>query len=288
MNHLARLRTALRNKVASAILAAALGSALATGSAKAASSDWAGDARAGIRLVASTDAAGPDGRTEAGLQFRLAAGWHTYWRSPGEVGFPPQIDWSGSENVKDVAVAWPAPARLSASGLRSNVYRGEVVLPVAVTAVEPGAPIRLRARVEYAGCREICIPYRATLSLDLPAGQPTASPEAALIAEARSRVPAAPESAGFQVAAARWTEAASGAALTAMLTRTTGRFTAPEIFVEAEGRDEPASTIRVTEDGRTAWLKVSLPAGTGPPAGTRERLDFTLVDGDRSAAWTVP
>ena len=41
-----------------------------------------------------------------GLQFRLKEGWKIYWRTPGDAGFPPQLDFSDSSNL---AAALAAP-----------------------------------------------------------------------------------------------------------------------------------------------------------------------------------
>ena len=63
-----------------------------------------------IRLISAQDSVG-GGTVSLGLQIRLAPTWKTYWRSPGEAGFPPRIDWAGSPNLKSVDMAWPAPPR---------------------------------------------------------------------------------------------------------------------------------------------------------------------------------
>ena len=54
------------------------------------------------------------GALTAGLFVTLEPGWKTYWRSPGEVGLPPKISWDGSENIRDVALSYPAPTRFTA------------------------------------------------------------------------------------------------------------------------------------------------------------------------------
>ncbi|HCX68676.1 MAG TPA: hypothetical protein DHK64_14410, partial [Rhodobiaceae bacterium] len=55
----------------------------------------------------------------AGLHLELSKGWKTYWRSPGEVGIPPSIDWAGSENIENVEFLWPAPERFTAFGIEN-------------------------------------------------------------------------------------------------------------------------------------------------------------------------
>ena len=87
-------------------------------------------------------------------------------------------------------IAWPAPRRLpSLGGLETVGYEDGVVLPIAVRLAHPGAPLRLHAEVDYASCKEVCIPYHASLDLMLPAGLARPGPEAPLLAAARARVP---------------------------------------------------------------------------------------------------
>ena len=51
------------------------------------------DAVEGVALIAGWRQA--DGSRLAGIEIRLAPGWHTYWRAPGSAGIPPTFDWSG-------------------------------------------------------------------------------------------------------------------------------------------------------------------------------------------------
>ncbi|HZD25518.1 MAG TPA: protein-disulfide reductase DsbD domain-containing protein, partial [Alphaproteobacteria bacterium] len=67
-------------------------------------SPWDGGPEGEVRLLAARSAAGGAATLRFGLEFRLAPGWKTYWRNPGESGAPPQFDWSGSGNLADVSV----------------------------------------------------------------------------------------------------------------------------------------------------------------------------------------
>src|SRR4051794_40175475 len=70
-------------------------------------SRWDGDARSAVRLIAGSQPAGSDAAMlRAGVEIRLKPGWHTYWRYPGDAGVPPQFDFKGSQNVKQVEVLW--------------------------------------------------------------------------------------------------------------------------------------------------------------------------------------
>src|SRR4051812_49890554 len=68
-------------------------------------SSWDGTERAAVRLIAAaarTDAGAIIHR--AGVEIRLAPGWKTYWRYPGDSGLPPRFDFSQSRNVKSINV----------------------------------------------------------------------------------------------------------------------------------------------------------------------------------------
>ena len=108
-----------------------------------------------------------DGRHMAGLEIRLAPGWKTYWRRPGEAGIPPSFNWSGSQNVAAVRIHWPVPTVIRQSGMRSVVYKDEVVLPIEVTPKNPSAPVSLRLGVDMGVCKDICMPVEAQAVADL-------------------------------------------------------------------------------------------------------------------------
>ena len=143
-------------------------------------SDWAPGAKSRARLIA--DGAG------AGFEIALDPGAITYWRDPGEAGVPPTFDFSGSDNLAKAEVEFPAPERIpEPDGSVAFGYRGGVVLPIRVVAADPGKPVRLVAKVNYAVCEKICLPARASAALAL--GAPGASPNAAALDAARGRVP---------------------------------------------------------------------------------------------------
>jgi suppressor for copper-sensitivity B len=255
-----------------------------TGVAHAAATGWIGDAHAAVRLIAAADTIGANSTLDAGLEFRFAGGWHGYWRTPGDAGVAPSMDWSGSENISREDVAWPAPSRLVSEDLQTSVYEHDVILPVKFHLSQAATPARIHLSVSYGACSDICVPYQAELSLTLPAGAGGASAEAALINSAREKVPGTPAAAGIDVIAARVTGSGSDPRLVVDL-RSQGRsFIRPDLFVEGTGEGIPAAPeVALGDGGRTAHLAVRLPAL--PPAG--RPLTLTLTDQDRSAEFVV-
>ncbi len=259
---------------------------LAPAAAWAAASPWVGDARGAARLITATEATGSANRLDAALQLRLAPGWHTYWRTPGDAGFPATIDWSGSENVAKAEIAWPAPSRLTIEGLENYVYVNQAVLPLTLTVMRPGEPVRLRAAVDYASCDTICIPYHATLSLDLPAGLATPGPEASLIARAAVAVPGALGQVGLRLASATVSDAVQGRTLAVQVASEAGPLRAPDLFVEGTPFNLPAPRVTLGAAGRTATLAVLLPPDAAGMA-VGQNLTFTVVDGARAAEFAA-
>jgi DsbC/DsbD-like thiol-disulfide interchange protein len=105
----------------------------------------------------------PGWRTEGGtrmvaLHLRLAEGWKTYWRLPGEAGIAPRFDWSASQNLRAVQVHWPRPEVFDQGGFSSIGYHDELVLPLELTAERGGVPIVLDGALSIGVCDDICVP----------------------------------------------------------------------------------------------------------------------------------
>ena len=103
-----------------------------------------------------------DGNHMAALQITMRPGWHTYWRTPGEVGIPPQFSWRGSDNVAAVSMHWPVPETFRSNGYRSIGYEDSLILPVEVVAKSSG-PIRLSGEMTFGACEEVCVPRHSAV-----------------------------------------------------------------------------------------------------------------------------
>ena len=284
------------------VLTAAAGVLLATAphfkAAAADASSWDGDARSAVRLVAGSQA-GRDGVVRAGVEIRLAAGWKTYWRYPGDSGVPPTFDFSKSENAKSVAILWPAPHRFNDEGGATIGYKGDVLFPVHVVAENPKRPVTLRLAVDYAVCEKLCIPARGQAALELASpstsGPASASPSSASsndsrLALAEAHVPK-PASVGevspLAIVAVR---REAGQPHPRIVVEVTAPVAAPlDLFAEGPAADwalplpEPVAGAPA---GRR-WFAFDLdgaPPGVDP-AGTA--LHFTLVSGDNAVEVTA-
>lgn len=142
-----------------------------------------------VRIVSASDAVGIDGVARLGFHAVFDEGWHFYWRSAADTGFPPKFNWSESTNVATVEIDWPAPKRYNLLGFDSYAYANEVVLPIRVTAADATKPVSVRAEVFYAICADICTFHEETFRLDLPAGAGGRTAHADLIERFSELVP---------------------------------------------------------------------------------------------------
>ncbi len=127
-------------------------------------------------LVSLAPAIAPGGTLQVGLVLTLEEHWHVYWINAGDSGEPPKITWTLPDGIAAGPMQFPIPSRLPLGPLMDFGYEDEVAFPVQLTAassLKPG-PIHLDAKVDWLVCREVCIPGKAHLGLNL-----TVSPDAA-------------------------------------------------------------------------------------------------------------
>jgi DsbC/DsbD-like thiol-disulfide interchange protein len=67
-------------------------------------------------------------------------------------------------------VLWPAPTRFDEQGSISLGYLDGLLLPVLITAEDPGSPVSLALRIHIGVCKDICIPVDATLHMEIGVG----------------------------------------------------------------------------------------------------------------------
>lgn len=133
-----------------------------------------------VRLVSETNSA-TDGKLQLALQFKLAPGWHIYWKNPGDAGFPPAV--SAAAPVTLGALDDPPPDYFLQDGIAAYVLSGEALLPFTASGIS-GDSLSVNAR--WLVCADICVPEHASFTLPLTGG---ASAEAGLFPVAPSIVP---------------------------------------------------------------------------------------------------
>jgi DsbC/DsbD-like thiol-disulfide interchange protein len=257
----------------------ALLAGLAASTAQAAdASAWSDGGNSAARLIAGTNAAGAQ-PLRAGIEIKLAPGWHTYWRYPGDSGVPPRFDFSGSENLAHAKVLYPAPHLLRDEAGQSLVYEDDVVFPLVVTPKQSGKPVRLRLKLDYAICEKLCVPAEASAELALDAG---ASAFDQALKGAEARVPKPTPASDVDLTVRRVNDA-------------------PKPLIAVDFKTSADKPVQLFVEGPTSEWALPIPApAQGAPAGRRQfgfeldglppgvsskgsfDLTFTIVEGDRA------
>jgi len=111
-----------------------------------------------------------DGSHMAGLLVRLAPGWKTYWRAPGEAGIPPRLQLRDRAGLLAADLHWPVPEVFHSNGMQSIGYSSDVVFPLELTLADGTGALRLAGRIDLGVCHDICMPVSIPLRGTLPAG----------------------------------------------------------------------------------------------------------------------
>ena len=235
-----------------------------------------GDGVARVSLVDGWRAEG--GAIVAGIAMKLAPGWHTYWRNPGEVGMPPVFDWRGSENLDTVSVQWPRPRLFESDGARSLGYDGAVTLPITVTPRDPRKPVTLALEISMGVCSEVCVPDWATLSARF---EPKAGPgDPAAIRAALADRPLTPREAGVSEVSCALETGPDGLEMTARVTF--DRAADPDQLAVIESA-QPGLWIGAPEAAAAGRvLTARAPVEARSPGIDRSAVRLTLVGADHA------
>lgn len=268
----------IRSTLTTTLVACGLALTLAGAARAADASAWSQDSRSAMRLIAGGNKSG-EAPLRAGIEIKMQPGWHTYWRYPGDSGVPPRFDFSGSDNLKTAKVLYPAPRLHNDGGGRSLGYENSVIFPVHVTPKQPGKPVTLRVKLDYAVCEKLCVPAEGRAELSVSDGD--GAPDGALnAAEALVPKPVAATEIGLT---ARRVNGGTKPLVIVDLAAPSGR--AVGLFVEGPTPDWALPIPQPVPGAAPGHQQFGfeldgLPPGVDPKAPLE--LTFTVAEGDRA------
>ncbi len=151
--------------------------------------NWSNGIESQVRIISSSTHTNNQNELYLGLQYQLKKGWKTYWLSPGEGGFPQNINWSKSRNIQNIEVLWPTPYEFEILGFKSLGYSDEVVFPLKTTIQNIEEETSVVLDVNYLTCKDICIPGNAHLELLIPSGIGQITEHSFIIEKSLSLIP---------------------------------------------------------------------------------------------------
>lgn len=227
-------------------------------------------------LFSPVTATGADTSVPAALRIRMEEGWKIYWRTPGDAGLPPSLDWSGSQNLSDAALSWPVPHRFTIFDIDNIGYKHEAIFPLDLALETAGAPVSLKLKLDLLVCADICVPETHELTFDLPAGETAPSAQADDYARAKAQLPIAThEGARFERI---WLDydSSNRAYIVAEMAVADQPDTDTDLFIE-----HPAATVfgkpAQTYDAKTGKLLLRAPVHSSEPL---DKIESALSEGN--------
>ncbi len=109
-----------------------------------------------------------DDRYIVGVRMALEDGWRSYWRLADGSGLPTRFHIHSTRNVASTRIHWPAPSLIEQFGSVSVGYTGEIVFPIEITPRDSADDrIQLQSSLEFGICRDVCIPIRREIAVDM-------------------------------------------------------------------------------------------------------------------------
>ena len=111
------------------------------------------------RLLTDKASVAPGETIRVGLHLTQQPGWHTYWKSPGDIGLPTNIEWKVPDGFATSPYQYPVPQRFHDDDNISFGYENEVLLFTELTVPATATPgdITLAADADWLVCKTSCI-----------------------------------------------------------------------------------------------------------------------------------
>ncbi|MCH2546685.1 MAG: thioredoxin family protein [Alphaproteobacteria bacterium] len=219
---------------------------------------------------------------KAAVEIELKDGWKTYWRSPGDAGFPFLAEAAETAgNIESIEVHWPFPKRFVEEWeLEVFGFKKHVAIPLTITLADGAADTQADISISYAVCSDICINEQQELSLFIPA-EFSQDADKKAVDDAIATIPAQNGENGMEVISAVIDTETKDKGVLAVSVKSAAAIGEADVFIESDtpGLRFPKAELIVDEDKKTATFlvpyEISLPAKTL----VGEVLRFTFVSG---------
>ncbi len=245
-----------------------------------------------VRLLLSGEVDPVSKTVMAGLEVKLADGWKTYWRSPGEGGIAPEITWYPSDNINAIDWLWPLPERFELQGFHTLGYKNVVVFPLLIKVNRLDKSVNIAGKLKLPSCTTVCVLSNYDLNLIYTPSmlQPDAN-AAFLINKALSDTPRSDKdvvtqhkTSGIHDVRAFWDNTSSTLHITA---ETTGLRSSADVIVESDNTDITFSLPDLQWHGAQLTATVKASNWLGEVNLTNTSVTVTIRNGDDALEKTI-
>jgi len=240
-------------------------------------------------LLVDTNAVVPSKPFTVGLILRMAPGWHTYWKFPGDAGLPTELKWRLPQGWKIGEIQWPIPLKTTDPGdIQTYGYQDEVLLMQEITppASINDSTVKLAGEANWLVCEKICIPGNASLQLELPKSTTSVPASAEIFARYRRLLPR--DWPGGKVASANWKRAGSNLRLN-VRSATLANYPIVDFYPSPQGDMVVGHPQLESRSASETVFRMPLESASKDLSSIQGLVVFAQhADGNEWAAWQIP
>ena len=132
-----------------------------------------------IKIAAQNEAVSlqPGDSTWILIKAEIMPGWHVYWESSGQTGFPTSIKWELPKGISVSSLQFPTPEYYEFQGLVSYVHKDSLILLAKLKLdqdMNSSGSLKVKGNFSTLICNEsTCIPFRSEFLISVEIGSST-------------------------------------------------------------------------------------------------------------------
>ncbi|HIF9113436.1 TPA: protein-disulfide reductase DsbD family protein [Photobacterium damselae] len=232
-----------------------------------------------VRLMLTGEKNEANKTVEGLLEVKLDKDWKTYWRSPGEGGTAPSINWELSSNLNSVDWHWPLPKRYEFLGVETLGYKHDVIFPMTFHLDDMNKPVFLSGKLTMSSCTSICVLTDYELSLDFNPEKLVPSVDAMVLYNKGNSLVPKPSTA-VELTQISYDEAKK---IVSIVATNKAGWTNPDVFVDGQSKPVKQTsflTPKIDVSGEQLIAQVPVSSWFGTPKLVGEPLSVTITDKD--------
>ncbi|USR75973.1 thioredoxin family protein [Photobacterium damselae] len=232
-----------------------------------------------VRLMLTGEKNEANKTVEGLLEVKLDKDWKTYWRSPGEGGTAPSINWELSSNLNSVDWHWPLPKRYEFLGVETLGYKHDVIFPMTFHLDDMNKPVFLSGKLTMSSCTSICVLTDYELSLDFNPEKLVPSVDAMVLYNKGNSLVPKPSTA-VELTQVSYDEAKK---IVSIIATNKAGWTNPDVFVDGQSKPVKQTsflTPKIDVSGEQLIAQVPVSSWFGTPKLVGEPLSVTITDKD--------
>ncbi|HIF9064354.1 TPA: protein-disulfide reductase DsbD family protein [Photobacterium damselae] len=232
-----------------------------------------------VRLMLTGEKNEANKTVEGLLEVKLDKDWKTYWRSPGEGGTAPSINWELSSNLNSVDWHWPLPKRYEFLGVETLGYKHDVIFPMTFHLDDMNKPVFLSGKLTMSSCTSICVLTDYELSLDFNPKKLVPSVDAMVLYNKGNSLVPKPSTA-VELTQVSYDEAKK---IVSIVATNKAGWTNPDVFVDGQSKPVKQTsflTPKIDVSGEQLIAQVPVSSWFGTPKLVGEPLSVTITDKD--------